>query len=110
MRLNLELLTDNQVHEIYGVMPKTLANWRWRGVGPKFVKIGHQVRYRPEDLKAFLESRIFASTSAYLKANNLTRKPRGKMAQQSLRACEMPDDVRFPKIESVQPPVKAREK
>lgn len=95
MHLTLELLTDEQVHKIYGVMPKTLANWRWRGVGPRFVKIGHQVRYRPEDLKDFLESRIFTSTSAYLKANNLTRKPRGKKGQ-SLKACEMPDDVRVP--------------
>ncbi|MDR4485516.1 MAG: helix-turn-helix domain-containing protein [Nitrospirales bacterium] len=74
MNITIELLTDEQVHKIYGVMPKTLANWRWRGVGPKFVKIGHQVRYRPEDLKAFLESRIFSSTTAYLEANGKTRK------------------------------------
>ncbi len=61
----IELLTDEQVSELSGVKPKTLANWRSKGEGPAFVKVGHQIRYRSEDLKAFLEARIFRSTSEY---------------------------------------------
>ena len=59
------LLTDDQVFQLFGVKPKTLANWRCKGAGPAFVKVGHQVRYRPEDLKAFLDSRVFKSTAEY---------------------------------------------
>ena len=62
---HITLLTESQVFEIFGIQPKTLANWRCRGRGPAFVKVGGHVRYRPEDLKAFLNSRVFSSTSHY---------------------------------------------
>jgi hypothetical protein len=29
-----------------GLEPGTLANWRWSGQGPRFVKVGGRVRYR----------------------------------------------------------------
>lgn len=61
----ITLLTEFQVFEIFGIQPKTLANWRCRGRGPAFVKIGGHVRYRPQDLKAFLDSRVFSSTSDF---------------------------------------------
>ena len=60
-----DLLTDEQVAELSGVKPKTLANWRCKGVGPKFVKVGATIRYRPEDLQAFIASRVFQSTTEY---------------------------------------------
>jgi excisionase family DNA binding protein len=41
----------------------TLEQWRWNGRGPRFVKIGRYVRYRLSDLDAFLEERVFASTT-----------------------------------------------
>lgn len=62
---HMTLLTEFQVFEIFGIQPKTLANWRCSGRGPAFVKIGGHVRYRPQDLKTFLDSRVFASTSDY---------------------------------------------
>lgn len=45
------------------VQPATLEQWRWNGRGPRFVKIGRSVRYRIADLEAFLDSRVFASTT-----------------------------------------------
>ena len=60
-----DLLTDDQVHQLTGIKPKTLANWRGQGKGPRFVKVGHRIRYRPEDIQAFIESRVYTSTSAY---------------------------------------------
>lgn len=45
------------------VQPATLEQWRWNGRGPKFVKIGRSVRYRQADLDAFLEERVFTSTT-----------------------------------------------
>ena len=61
----IDLLTDDQAAEIAGVKPKTLANWRCQGVGPRFVKIGSTIRYTPEDLQSFIKSRTFQSTTEY---------------------------------------------
>lgn len=33
----------------------TLRNWRYMGKGPKFVKLGGAVRYREEDVNAWIE-------------------------------------------------------
>ncbi len=45
------------------VTVKTLANWRVRGYGPAFVKVGHRVAYRPQDLQRFIEQNVRRSTS-----------------------------------------------
>lgn len=34
----------------------TLANWRSRGDGPAFIRIGHNIRYLTSDLIAFREA------------------------------------------------------
>ena len=46
-----------------GVRPSTLANWRWRGEGPSYVKIGGRVRYRLRDLARYLDGQVRTSTS-----------------------------------------------
>lgn len=35
---------------------KTLEYWRVKEIGPKFVKVGHAVRYRWSDVDEWLES------------------------------------------------------
>jgi len=42
---------------------KTLRNWRVRGEGPKFLKIGRLVRYRLSDVLAWEEASLRSSTS-----------------------------------------------
>ena len=42
---------------------KTLQAWRCRGGGPPFIRVGRLVRYRPQDVLAWIESRRVASTS-----------------------------------------------
>jgi excisionase family DNA binding protein len=39
-----------------GVSVRTLEDWRAKGKGPTFRKIGYRVRYEISDLDAFLES------------------------------------------------------
>jgi excisionase family DNA binding protein len=39
-----------------GVSPKTLDRWMAEGRGPRGRKVGVQIRYRPTDVQAFLES------------------------------------------------------
>jgi predicted site-specific integrase-resolvase len=46
-----------------GMKPSTLEAWRCRGGGPIFLKFGKAVRYRPEDLEAFMDERRRANTS-----------------------------------------------
>ncbi len=48
---------------ILGVNKETLSQWRWRGVGPKFVKIGRNVKYRGADLKYHINNNTFNSTT-----------------------------------------------
>jgi hypothetical protein len=33
---------------------KTLAEWRSRGIGPRYIKVGRDVRYRRSDLDAWI--------------------------------------------------------
>jgi hypothetical protein len=46
-----------------GTSEKTLANWRVLGKGPSFLKLGSLVRYRPSDVRSFLEENLRRSTS-----------------------------------------------
>jgi predicted DNA-binding transcriptional regulator AlpA len=41
----------------------TLRRWRWTGKGPRFVKIGHAVRYDPREIRAYIEAQARRSTS-----------------------------------------------
>ena len=51
-----KLLTPNQLAENLGVKPFTLLQYRMNGKGPTYIKLGHLVRYRQEDVDEWLES------------------------------------------------------
>lgn len=46
-------LTDIEVATRLGVSRFTLRAWRLKGHGPKFLKMGRAVRYRPEDVDEY---------------------------------------------------------
>ena len=51
-----DLLTETEAADLLRVAVQTLRNWRWRGQGPRALKIGlRMVRYRRADLEAFIE-------------------------------------------------------
>jgi len=52
------LFNQKQVAEMLKVSTKTLEYYRWKGIGPHFVKVGRHVRYRRSDLVAFIEQKI----------------------------------------------------
>lgn len=58
-------LTPVQAAEIIGISKSTLAKLRVKGDGPKYLKIGKTILYRPIDIEEWLEKRTFASTSEY---------------------------------------------
>lgn len=55
--------TPQAAEYLGGLKPNTLEGWRIQGIGPKYRKIGRLVRYRLEDLDAYLEANIRTSTS-----------------------------------------------
>jgi excisionase family DNA binding protein len=46
-------LTDVEVATRLGVSRFTLRAWRLKGHGPKFLKMGRAVRYRPDDVDEY---------------------------------------------------------
>jgi predicted DNA-binding transcriptional regulator AlpA len=58
------LLTPPEAAEFFRITERTLAEWRLRGTGPRYVRLtGRGVRYRESDLLAFIATREFGSTS-----------------------------------------------
>lgn len=48
------MLDTPDAAEMLGISPRTLEDYRWRGTGPAFYKVGMRlVRYRVDDLTAF---------------------------------------------------------
>lgn len=60
---NTNLLNETRAAEYLGLSVRTLQAWRVRGGGPIFIKAGRAVRYRPDDLNAWINDRKAASTS-----------------------------------------------
>jgi hypothetical protein len=44
--------------EYLSVSHRTLPSWRSLGKGPCYVRVGRAIRYRVEDLHAYLQSRV----------------------------------------------------
>jgi excisionase family DNA binding protein len=58
------LLTTDDVAEITGLSPETLAQWRWLKKEIPFVRLGKKcVRYRQSDIDAWLAKRLVSVTS-----------------------------------------------
>ena len=55
-------LDQNELAERWSFSPRTLEQWRWRGIGPRYLKLGGRVIYRLSDVEAFEADRLHAST------------------------------------------------
>ncbi len=55
--------TPEETAKVLRTSPRTLERRRLDGTGPKFVKLGGRVLYRPEDVSAWAADRTFASTA-----------------------------------------------
>lgn len=58
------LLKPAEVASYLGTSVAALAQQRYRGRGPKFIKTGKLVRYRRSDIKAWLDANTRQQTSA----------------------------------------------
>jgi len=62
-RVHTPPLTTPEAAEYLSVKPGTLEVWRCQGRGPRFVRLGRAIRYRPADLDNFIEKNLMAHTS-----------------------------------------------
>lgn len=64
-----KFLSTDELSSMLGgkIKPRTLANWRSLGMGPKFVKMGGKVAYPRNEVDAWLERRTVENTSQYRK-------------------------------------------
>ena len=58
------LLNEHEVATSCSINVLTLRKWRTQKRGPQFVKIGALVRYRPEDVDAWIAERKAQSTDS----------------------------------------------
>ena len=52
-----KLLNEFDLARITGLSVASVRRWRLFGKGPRYLKIGAAVRYKPEDVKEWLDSR-----------------------------------------------------
>lgn len=53
-----ELLTEKEVAGIYEVLPTTVQQWRYKGIGPAYFKQGGLIRYRRSDVQKHIDSLV----------------------------------------------------
>ena len=61
--LEKRTLTDVEVAARLGVSGFTVRSWRFKGIGPRFLKMGRAVRYRPQDVDDY-ERQALVETQA----------------------------------------------
>lgn len=59
----MPLWSPQQLAEHCGVPVKTVYAWNHTGTGPKFSRVGKHVRYRPEDVDAWLDANAGAAAA-----------------------------------------------
>lgn len=50
-----KLMSNEALADMLGVPLWTVRGWRAKGTGPKGIRVGKHVRYRPEDVTAWLD-------------------------------------------------------
>jgi predicted DNA-binding transcriptional regulator AlpA len=63
MEIAMTLLTGREAAHVLRLSERTIERLRVNGRGPKFVRINHSIRYRQQDLDAYIAARVVGSTS-----------------------------------------------
>ena len=59
-----EIMDARELGRRLAKSPAVLANMRYMGTGPKFVKVGRSVRYRSSDVEEWLDQQTRQQSSA----------------------------------------------
>ncbi len=58
-----DFLTQKDAARVLRLSQRTLERYRVAGMGPRFVKTGRRVLYRPSDIESWAAERTFGSTA-----------------------------------------------
>ncbi len=53
----IHILTPQSLADLLGYSLRTVEDWRRKGTGPRYLRIGKHVRYRMSDVESWLETR-----------------------------------------------------
>lgn len=59
-------LTQKALADRWQMSPRTLEQWRWRGIGPRYLKIGGRVLYPLELVEAYEAEHVHQNTGGPL--------------------------------------------
>lgn len=63
--MSTELIDPPELGKRLGKSTAALANWRYQGLGPRFIKLGPKaVRYRVRDVEAWLDEQTRQQTGS----------------------------------------------
>ncbi|HEY1701184.1 MAG TPA: helix-turn-helix domain-containing protein [Trebonia sp.] len=54
-RTRTDLAKPAEVADYLGIPDHTLAQWRYRGIGPRYSRVGRHIRYRWSDVERWLD-------------------------------------------------------
>ena len=73
------LFTQPIVESVLGVSPAWCERGRWAGYGPRYLKLGHLVRYRKADILSWIDQhRPVSSTAEYGRARETSEATPGE--------------------------------
>ena len=61
--METDLIEPEELAKRWKITTTTLAQWRWSGRGPRYVRLGHNSFYRPKDIEAYEEQKAKSSTT-----------------------------------------------
>lgn len=56
------LLSPNELAAILGIAVATIYQWRYRGEGPRGIRVGGKLRFDPADVRAWVDANKAASS------------------------------------------------
>jgi len=60
-----EHFTSEELAARYNMHPKSVANWRAQGIGPKYIKVKNRVLYKPEDVEIWEAIHLIRKVSTH---------------------------------------------
>ncbi|MFE7837345.1 helix-turn-helix transcriptional regulator [Streptomyces sp. NPDC057474] len=63
MTITTKLAAPEEVADFLGLPIATLAQWRYLGKGPRWIKVGRHVRYRVSDVEQWLSQNASGGTA-----------------------------------------------
>lgn len=62
--LKQDFLSPAEVEQKYGILESTLNQWRYKGKGPAYFKLGRKVRYAVSEIEEWVMKRLVLTSDS----------------------------------------------